>query len=321
MKNIILLVVFGMIAPLPARAQADGGASDSTASAAAGASAAPRVETLVTADSLRRMVDPAGLTIDAFGRLYVSDASLHCLQRFDRDGRWLGASGNLGSEPGELRVPGAVVRLGALGVGVLDRENRRVVAFDLFGRRTGIALDLTDPRLEAQIGRVDPGVLASDRGGALYVTDPLRERILCFDVSGIFLRSVGSFGARPGQLRGLRGLAVTSRGELVVTERHNARVQVLDSSGRPLRSWPLPVERGRADLAVAVDAGGRVAVADDASGRLWVFDAAGKVVAEAESLGHARAITFAPDGRLLIAGRNPVASVRALTLAVGSGTP
>src|SRR6185295_11493553 len=174
---------------------------------------------------------------------------------------------------------GAVVRLGALSVGVLDRENRRVVAFDLFGRRIGTVLDLADPTLEAQIGRVDAGILAADRGGALYLTDPARERILCFDASGRYLRAVGGYGSRPGQLRGVRGLALTDRGELVVAERLNARIQILDNSGRPVRSWPLLVGRAAAELPLATDDEGRVAVADEATGRLWLFDAGGRVVA------------------------------------------
>ena len=259
-----------------------------------------------------RLADPAGLAIDSFGRLYVSDASLHRLQRFDRDGTWLGESGTLGSEAGEMRVPGAVVRLGALTMGVLDRENRRVVAFDLFGRRIGVVLDLADPTLEAQVGRVDPGVLAADRGGALYLSDPARERILCFDASGRYLRAVGGYGSRPGQLRGVRGLALTARGELVIAERLNARLQVLDGSGRPVKSWPLPVGRTGAELPVAVDDQGRIAVADQARGRLWLFDTRGRALAAIAGLDRPRALAFGIEGELLIAGREP-AAVRALT--------
>jgi len=153
-----------------------------------------------------QVLEPAGVAVDAFGRAYVSDAALHRLQRFDPEGRYLGESGVLGSEEGEMRRPGSVVLLGVLGVGVLDRENRRVESFDLFGRRVGTTLDLADPALEAQVGRIDPTALASDRGGALYVADPARERVLSFDVSGRFLRALGGFGSRPGQLRGLRGM-------------------------------------------------------------------------------------------------------------------
>jgi len=254
-----------------------------------------------------QVIEPAGLATDAFGRIYVTDAALHRLQRYERDGRWLGESGALGSEAGEMRFPGSVVALGAVGVGVLDRENRRVVAFDLFGRRIGTVLDLAHPAVEGRTGRVDPVGLAADRGGALYVADPARERVLVFDASGVFLRTIGGFGTRAGQFRGLRGLALTPRGELVVAERQNARVQTLDAGGRVVATWRLPVERGVGALPVAVDEHGRTAVADEATGRLWVFDGAGRLLAAATGPGHPRALVFAPDGSLLVVDREPAA--------------
>ena len=262
-----------------------------------------------------QVLEPAGVAIDAFGRVYVSDAALHRLQRFDGHGKWLGESGVLGSEAGEMRRPGSVVLLGVLGVGVLDRENRRVESFDLFGRRVGTMLDLADPALEGQVGRVDPTQLAADRGGALYVADPARERVLSFDTSGRFLRVLGGFGSRAGQFRGLRGLAVAPHGELLVSERGNARLQRLDAGGRATASWPLPVDpHGKSgELPVAVDASGRIAVADETTGVLWLFDAAGAALGGARGLGHPRALAFGADGTLFVAGVEP-AAVRTISL-------
>lgn len=258
-------------------------------------------------DGHGQVIEPAGVAVDAFGRVYITDAALHRLQRFDRNGRFLGENGVLGSGNGEMRRPGSVAMLGVLSVGVLDRENRRVEAFDLFGRRVGTALDLADPALEETVGRVDPTQLATDRGGVLYVADPARERVLAFDVSGRFVRALGGFGTRPGQLRGLRGLATAPRGELIVTERLNARLQRLDAGGRVAASWSLPIRPGGGAeaLPAATDAGGRVAVADEASGTLWMFDAGGMLLAEARGSGHPRALAFAPDSTLVVAVAGP----------------
>ncbi len=248
-----------------------------------------------------QLVEPSGVAVDAFGRVYVSDAGLHRLQRFDAHGEWLGGSGSLGSDPGFLHRPGAVALLGTLSVAVLDRENRRVVTYDLFGQRLGTLIDLADPALEDAVGRVDPVALAADRGGALVVVDQERDRLLVFDSSGRFLRTVGGFGARPGSFRGLSGVAVGRRGELVTAERVNARVQRLDAGGRVIAWWSLGVKPGRAALAVAVDDSGRVAVADEASGRVWLFGDSGRTLAALEGLAGPRALAFAPDGTLLVA--------------------
>jgi DNA-binding beta-propeller fold protein YncE len=248
-----------------------------------------------------QVVRPAGLAVDAFGRLYVSDAAQHKIQRFDERGHWLGESGSLGSGTGQMRRPGALAMIGTLGVAVLDVENRRILSYDLFGRLTGTLIELDADDLVGPLGRVDPRDLAADRGGAVYVADAERDRILAFDFSGRYQRTIGGYGARPGSFRGLAGLAVARRGELITAERINARVQRLDSGGRVIASWRIAVKPGRAALAVAVDDSAHIAVADEASGTLWVFDPAGRMLASFSGLSAPSALAFARDGRLLVA--------------------
>jgi tripartite motif-containing protein 71 len=279
----------------------------------------PRGVIALAGDGRGQVREPAGLAADPFGRTWVSDAQLHRVQRFDREGRWLGESGALGSGLGEMRRPGAVVSLGAAHMAVLDRENRRVLAYDLSGRLEGTRLDLGDPATESGLGRVDPAGLASDRGGGLYLADPARERVVVFDASGRLARTLGGFGSRPGQFHGLDGVAATPRGELIASERLNARVQRLDVGGRPAATWRIEVEpKARGAMPVAVDDRGRVAVADEAQGRLWVFDGSGRPLAALTGLGRPRALAFAPDGTLLVAEAGP-ARVRRFALVSATG--
>jgi len=259
-------------------------------------------------DGRGQAIEPSGVAVDGFGRVVVADAALHRLQRFEADGKWLGEAGSLGSDPGQLRRPGSVTLLGTLAIATLDYENRRIERYDLFGRRLGTLVDLLDPALEAQVGRVDPVALAADLGGALYLADADRDRVLAFDFSGRYLRTIGGLGGKPGSFRGLGGLATAPRGGLVVAERGNRRVQRLDSGGRATASWPLAVAPAAGALPLAVDDSSRVAVADEASGRLWLFDAVGRPLAALAGLARPRALAFAPDGTLLVAeaGRGEV---------------
>jgi tripartite motif-containing protein 71 len=245
------------------------------------------------------LADPSGVTTDAFGRIYVTDASQHRLVRFDPAGTWLGEAGALGSGAGDLRRPGAVAAVGSLGVAVLDRENLRIVLYDLFGRLVGVLADFA--ALEEQVGRVSPVGLAADRGGALYVADADRDRVLALDFSGRYVRSLGGFGVGAGSFRGLAGIAVGPGGELFTAERTGARVQRLDAAGSPLGAWPLPVRPGRGRIALAVDDSSRVAVADETAGRLWLFDLDGRLLGARADLAAPRAVTFARDGSLLVA--------------------
>jgi hypothetical protein len=259
-------------------------------------------------DGRGQVLEPSGVAVDAFGRVVVADAALHRVQRFEPDGRWLGEAGSLGSDAGQLRRPGSVAMLGALAIAVLDQENRRIEHFDLFGRRLGTLVDLLDPALENEVGRVDPVALAADRGGALYLADADRERVLAFDFTGRYLRTLGGFGGKPGSFRGLGGLALAPRGGLVTAERVNARVQRMDAGGRVTASWPLAAVRAAGAMPIAVDDSSRVAVADEAGGRLWVFDEGGRPLATLAGLERPRALAFAPDGSLLVAeaGRGEV---------------
>ncbi len=263
------------------------------------------------------LVEPSGVACDAFGRIYVTDAAQSRLVRFAADGAWLGEAGTLGSDPGDLRRPAGVVAVGSLGVAVLDRENQRIVLYDLFGRLQGVLTDLA--ALAEEVGRIDPLALAADRGGALYVADADGDRLLALDFSGQYTRTLGGYGAGGGSFRGLSGVAAGRDGEVVTAERAGGRVQRLEPGGHMLASWPLAAGPRRGRLPVAVDDSARVAVADESTGRLWLFDATGRTLAERDDLAGPRALAFAPDGSLL-AAESSARRVRRFVL-VPAGTP
>uniref|UniRef100_A0A832I0S1 NHL repeat containing protein n=1 Tax=Eiseniibacteriota bacterium TaxID=2212470 RepID=A0A832I0S1_UNCEI len=252
-------------------------------------------------DGRGAVIEPSGLAVDAFGRVHVVDAALHRVQQFDAGGAWRWEAGGLGSDAGQMRRPTAAAPLGALGLAVLDAGNRRIASFDLFGRRAGVLVDLAALEADDPLGRIDPVAMAADRGGAVVVADAERDRVLAFDFSGRPVATIGGPGARPGSFRGLRGVAVTARGELVTAERGAARVQRLDAGGRVVASWPIAVRPGSGALALACDDSGRVALADEEAGTLRVFDAGGGVLAALDGLAGPRAVAFARDGALLVA--------------------
>lgn len=289
---------------------------------------------LVPRDTLvsPRLAEPSGLAIDAFGRLWVSDAALHRVVRLSDDGSALDETGALGSEPGQFRRPGALAVTGALGVAVLDLENRRVSLYDHHLRLLGAACDLAAPALEDRIGRITPVALAADRGGAIHVADGDRDRVLVFDFAGTFLREWGGFGGRAGGFAGLMGLASDGRGSLVTIERPRsrprrgeadstvgrARVQWLDAGGRVVRSVWTPVwaaGAGEQAFALALDASGRVAIVGERSGQVCVLAADGTPLLVQGGLRSPRAVVFAADGALLLAEAGAGRIVRSTLLA------
>lgn len=245
--------------------------------------------------------EPTGIAVDLFGNLYVVDAGLLRLQRYDGTGHWLGEAGTLGSGPGELRAPVGVASLGSAGIALLDRENLRILAYDLYGRLTGTLVALDDPNLADAVGRVDPIALATDPGGAVYVADADRERLLVFDFAGTFVRTIGGFGDALGSFRGLSGVACGPRGEVYTAERAHRRVQRLDAGGQAAAWFTIPAVAQRGALALAVDDSMRVAVADERGGWLGLWDRNGRLLAARSGLKGPRAVAFARDGSLLVA--------------------
>ena len=298
---------------------------------------AARLETLASfgpsAEGRGQLSEPSGVTTDAFGRVYVTDASMHTLQRWDAAGAWLDETGTLGSEDTRFRRPSGVTRLGSLGVAVLDLENRRVTAYDLQLRLLGVLIRLDDDALEQSVGSIRAVSLAADRGGALALADGDADRVLLFDFAGRFSKEIGGIGSRAGAFRDVVAMAMAPNGTLVVIEQRPmpkrrkgappdsagstealARVQVLDATGTVIRTWPLATREPRG-FTCAVDDSGRVAVAAD-EGRtatLLVFDARGLELARSTDLRSPRALAFAPDGTLLLAEAGP-ARVRRLRL-------
>jgi DNA-binding beta-propeller fold protein YncE len=248
-------------------------------------------------------VEPVGVALDGFGRLYVSDLAGRRLIRLDAAGHLLGESGALGSDEGLLRRPGHVVPAGALAMALLDEENRRVLVYDLYGRVQETRIDFGSDAGSTVTGHVTPIALASDRSAVVYVADAEGDRVLVYDPSGRLMRIVSGFGGGPGAFHGLAGVSVGRRGDLIVTEGIAARVQRLDPSGRLAATWPLPQKPGGKRLPVAVDDSLRVAVADETGGRVWVFDSSGALLAEIRSLQRPSALTFGRDGALWIAER------------------
>jgi DNA-binding beta-propeller fold protein YncE len=193
------------------------------------------------------------------------------------------------------------------------------VSYDHHLRLLGVLVDLAAAELENRTGRVRPVALAADRGGAVYVADADRDRVLVFDFAGTFLREIGGFAARAGGFSGLSDLACAPRGALVTVERPRARakrdapadsllgrsrVQWLDAGGRVTDARWLPAwSAGSAEMhvSVAVDDSNRVAVAGERSGEVFLLDVAGGVLAHLSGLAAPRALAFAPDGSLLVA--------------------
>ena len=181
---------------------------------------------------------PHGLHVDRDGNVWVADARVASpdeLQEF----------------PGEGNKGSVVVKF--------SPEGQVLMTLGTPGVRGNPPDALTDPT----------DVVTDPENGDVYVAeshtnvaDPnLVGRISVFDRNGTFLRVIGSSGTGPGEFRTPHAVEFDSRGQLIVADRHNHRIQILTKEGTFVREYH---EFGRSS-GLAIDSNDVMYTADSES--------------------------------------------------------
>ncbi|MDP2369641.1 6-bladed beta-propeller [Rhodoferax sp.] len=211
---------------------------------------------------------PQSGTVDAQGRILVTDISNHAVLVFDPVAGKLLVWGQAQAQTNFVTPIG--IAMGAGGqVLVADAELGRVFRLDQEGK---------------PLGSFGQGVLTRPTGlardatlGRVYVSDTHAHDIKVFDDAGGLLEIIGQRGEGPDELNFPTHLAF-SGGKLYVADSMNARVQVFDTQGGASSTIG---RRGRfvgnlsRPKGVAVDGRGHVYVVESFYDNLLVFDGAG----------------------------------------------
>lgn len=170
-------------------------------------------------------VVPRGVVISRAGIVYVADSRNHRIQRLTLDGRFLGPWGGPGTGPGEFDAPVGLALDASGNLAVADSGNHRIQLLDWHGRHI---------RTMGGIGN-QPGQFRGPEGvlfdgqGRLVVADTSNDRIQIF---GYLDRAdpvpslvIGRRGKGVREFDEPIGLAINGRGELLVSEFVNHRIQ------------------------------------------------------------------------------------------------
>lgn len=97
-----------------------------------------------------------------------------------------------------------------------------------------------------------PNFVAFGANGDVFVSDGyVNSRIVQFTKDGKFVRIIGGVkGNAPGQLQLPHGVAIDSKGRVLVSDSDNKRISVFDKDGKFLEVWNAP---SRGGIAVAPD--------------------------------------------------------------------
>ena len=189
------------------------------------------------------------ITADGKGSVMVLVRTAPYFRVFTRDGAFVKAFGDAG-----LFESAHSVTIDAQGfLWVTDSAAHVVHKFSPDGRllmtlgKKGVAGDNASRDLFNQ-----PNHVAVAPGGDIYVSDGyVNARVVHFSAKGQFVRIIGGVkGSAPGQLQLPHGVALDSRGRILVNDSDNQRVSVFDKDGKFVESWPYP---SRGGIAVAAD--------------------------------------------------------------------
>jgi sugar lactone lactonase YvrE len=189
------------------------------------------------------------ITTDGKGHVVVLVRTAPYFRVFTRDGAFVKAWGDDG-----LFQSAHSVTIDAQGfLWVTDSAAHVVHKFSSDGRllmtlgKKGVAGDNTSRDLFNQ-----PNHVAVAPNGDVYVSDGyVNARVVRFSGGGQFAGIIGGVkGSQPGQLQLPHGVALDSRGRVLVNDSDNKRVSVFDKDGSFIETWPYP---SRGGIAVASD--------------------------------------------------------------------
>lgn len=180
---------------------------------------------------------------DGKGNVIVMVRTAPYFRVFTRDGTFVKAWG----EDGRFTTAHSVTFDPRGFLWATDSSNHVVYKFNLDGDllqtlgTAGMAGDNTSQTLFNE-----PNHVAVAPNGDLYVSDGyVNARIVHFSPEGEFKRIIGGLeGAEPGQLKVPHGIAVDSRGRILVNDSDNQRISVFDNNGSFVETWPWPSRGG-----------------------------------------------------------------------------
>ncbi len=167
----------------------------------------------------------------AADRVYITDAGLHSLLVFDKQGKQLfKIGGTKGNKIGQLVYPNAVL-VKDDSIYISDSGNNRVQIFDLNGKFIKLLAGETKAGEEGQTNNsttlINPRGLGIDPKGVLYVASPILNTITVFDLEeNKQLFAFGSSGPENDQFYVANDIAIDDQGRIYIADKGNNRVAV-----------------------------------------------------------------------------------------------
>ena len=160
---------------------------------------------------------PKGLAFSNKKLLYVVDSNNYRIQVFQQDDTFAFSFGNRGSNAGEFQYPTAIA---------IDLNNNVLVTdcdadcIHLFSH--------TGHFIQAISSYSPYAITISPTGYLITGHDGDDNKIRIWSPTYKLINQFGKKGSRPGEFKGITGMAISSRGTIYVAERYNKRLQYIN---------------------------------------------------------------------------------------------
>ncbi len=231
-----------------------------------------RVRDFLVGRSRTLLVKPYGLYVDAGRKLFIVDPGSGVVHFLDQ------VEGRCRVIPG----PGSTISLQS----PVDMTGDGRGQYFITDSQAGLVYryQLQDNRLQKFTGsplRRPTGIAWHPGKELLYVAETGRHQVVAFDLQGIERLRFGGHGDGPGQFNFPTAVCVDHRGQVLVTDALNARIQVFTPEGHFVSAFGEPGDTSGTfakPKGVAVDSEGHIYVCDALFDAVQIFSPAGRLL-------------------------------------------
>lgn len=176
--------------------------------------------------------EPVGIDVSTGGDVLVADSGHRRLVLFP-GGKTPPHFINIPPLPGDTKLPDPTDASFASEEGlfhVVDNDNHRVVTLDRTGNIVWSKGIMGRNREEFRF----PFLLDLDKDGNIYVVEVINTRVQVLAPNGAHLRFIGDWGIEPGQFFRPKGVAVSDKNEVYVSDSYLGVIQIFSREGKLL---------------------------------------------------------------------------------------
>ena len=235
-------------------------------------------------------LNPIDVDMDTKGNVYILDKGTNRIIVFN-DTLFSHQFGGFGTGTGRLSEPSSFV-VSPNYVYVCDVGVKRIIKYNLNGDFVGSIFE----------NNLDQSGMALDDFGHIYLCSGEDNRVVKVSATGEEVLSFGSFGWGEGFLKNPQGIAVSSNGDIYISDTDNSRVEVFNSQGQFKQEIGKDVLTKPAGL--DLDTWNNLFVCDIEKKKIFIFNSEGKLVNEIKDMIEEPIdIVISNNGKIYVADR------------------